>query len=423
MKCLNCGREAQSCLCQACHDPDTLDRVVTEILCYKEETCENEFVRAYMRQFEDPKDGRACIPELLALFSGEEAAFSRCRYDAVLRNPEFESEALVYLGSHPAWDWRRQWVVHDLLRSYARNDFVKPRKWCDELLKTDGLSAELYQDAAQYYGFVAEYDQAAEAAERMRVSGTQGRFLNLSAESFPRVYERLCTDLERYRTKKPYWPATEARRRNLAHILEEKGIPHPRITLPPKKVPEDEFQPIEEWDGGVLENYCAFWCEEVPSYTAPAKDLFQIAAVRVREGLPTEAFQSLIRPWKAMGWKKILGNLPGVDLEAVESADDVDLVMRRFFDFAQDDVLVSTQALGNQGKLISRAARYTGLKEIPNPFLDLLDYAADVSEEFDMEHNTREFLLQHFQIPEGADAEARARANVRIYTALQELEG
>ena len=67
MKCLNCGREAQSCLCQACHDPDTLDRVVTEILCYKEETCENEFVRAYMRQFEDPKEGRACIPELLAI--------------------------------------------------------------------------------------------------------------------------------------------------------------------------------------------------------------------------------------------------------------------------------------------------------------------------------------------------------------------
>ena len=197
MKCLNCGRETQSCLCQACHDPDTLDRVVTEILCYKEETCENEFVRAYMRQFDDPKEGRTCIPELLALFSGEEAAFSRCRYDAVLWHPEFESEALAYLGGHPAWDWRRQWVVHDLLRSYARNDFVKPRKWCDELLKTDGLSAELYQDAAQYYGFVAEYDQAAEAAEKMRVSGTQGRFLNLSAESFPRVYERLCTDLER----------------------------------------------------------------------------------------------------------------------------------------------------------------------------------------------------------------------------------
>ena len=422
MKCLNCGREARSYLCQDCRSQDILDKIVIEVFYYKEETCGNEFLKPFMGRFENPKDARDCIPELLSLFDEETAAFSRCRYHAVIRQPEFEQEALAYLGSHPDWDWRRQWVLRDLLRSYERNDFVKPRKWCDEILKTDGLSGELYESAALYYGFVAEYDLAEQAAEKLRVCREEDMVLLSKFSSVPAMYERIKTDLTRYRTKKPYWPATEARRRNLAHILEEKGIPHPRVTLPPKKVPESEFQPIEEWDGGALENYCAFWCEEVPSFAAPAKDIFQIAAVRVREGVPAGTFQSLIRPWKSMGWKKALSSLPGVDREAVESADDVDLAMRRFFDFVQGDVLVSTQALGNQGKLISRAAPYTGMQEIKNPFLDLLDYAADVSEEFDMEHNTREFLLQHFQIPEGADAEGRALANVQLYTALQALE-
>ena len=422
MQCLNCGRDSQSCLCEACRSQDILDKIIMEILYYKDDTCENEFLRSFMHGFENPRDARTRIPELLSLFDEETAAFSRCRYDAILKQPGFEQEALAYLDTHPDWDWRRQWITLDLLRSYARVDFVKPRPWCDEILKMGGLSAELYESAAQYYGFVAEYDLAEQAAEKMRACRETDMVLFTKFDSLPTMYERLMTDLTRYRTKKHYWPATEMGRRNLAPILDQKGIAHPRVTLRPKKVAESDFTPIDEWYGDPLKDYCAFWCEEVPSFTAPVKDIFQTAAVRVRGGAMVEEFQSLVRPWKSTGWQSALQSLLGGKAEAVTSADDVDLVIKAFFRFVQDDVLVSTQALGNQGKLLSRAARYSGMTEIPNQFLDLLDYAADCSEEFDLENNTRAYLLNHFALEEGQDAGEKAKANVFLYEKLKELE-
>lgn len=47
-------------------------------------------------------------------------------------------------------------------------------------------------------------------------------------------------------------------------------------------------------------------------------------------------------------------------MDAILNSDDVDLVMKQFFSFVDGDTLVSTQALGNQGRLLSRTARYAG---------------------------------------------------------------
>ena len=77
MQCLNCGRDSQSCLCEACRSQDILDKIIMEILYYKDDTCENEFLRSFMHGFENPRDARTRIPELLSLFDEETAAFSR----------------------------------------------------------------------------------------------------------------------------------------------------------------------------------------------------------------------------------------------------------------------------------------------------------------------------------------------------------
>ena len=71
--------------------------------------------------------------------------------------------------------------------------------------------------------------------------------------------------------------------------------------------------------------------------------------------------------------------------------------------------------------MISRAARYTGMTEIKNQFLDLLDFAADCAEEFDMENNTREYLLKHFDLVEGKDA-AETGVTMQLYSALKQWE-
>ena len=92
-----------------------------------------------------------------------------------------------------------------------------------------------------------------------------------------------------------------------------------------------------------------------------------------------------------------------------------------FWDFAfvGGDVLVSTGALGNQAKLLCRAARYAGMREIESEFFDLLDMAADTSTDFDLSNNTREFLLAHFSLTEGKSALEKAKINKKIYEALE----
>ena len=93
--------------------------------------------------------------------------------------------------------------------------------------------------------------------------------------------------------------------------------------------------------------------------------------------------------------------------------------MSKFFEFVGDDVLISTGALGNQAKLISRAARYAGMREIKNEFYDLLDLAVDTDSEFDLANNTREYLLAHFSIAEGKSALEKAQINKQLYDALK----
>ena len=52
-----------------------------------------------------------------------------------------------------------------------------------------------------------------------------------------------------------------------------------------------------------MTDYCAFWCADTFSLSA-AKGIYQIAAVKVRDGEITEEFQQLIRPWDGIADRK-----------------------------------------------------------------------------------------------------------------------
>lgn len=61
------------------------------------------------------------------------------------------------------------------------------------------------------------------------------------------------------------------------------------------------------------------------------------------------------------------------------------------------------------------------MAKIESDFWDLLDYATDCARELDMENNTREYLLGHFDLEEGQDAEGKTMANVELYAALKRM--
>lgn len=421
MKCLQCGAEQSNYLCDKCLTEEILEKVFYEVIFFKPDSCTSPYVAELVSNQKEKYAERAIIPEILDLFPAEISDFYRCRYSFITKAPSFESDAIDFIDAYDLYDKKTQRVLYDLLDLYLRNDFIRPRHWCDLILVSDKLCYELYASAAQYYSMVGDYDLAEQVLNKATAYCDDPEyieFLRLPREKAVDNLAKLKNDLNRYRTKKPYWPNTEERRRAVAMFYDEKGISYPRIENRPNKVSENEFDPISECFDERLTDFCTFWCSEMFSITA-SKCIYQIAAVKVRCGAITERFESFIRPWDAgSSARKAAAKEIDVSVETIESARDVDLVMKDFFTFVGHDILVSTGALGNQAKLISRAARYAGMKKIENEFYDLLDLAADISPDFDMSNNTREFLLDYFTITEGKTALEKATANKALYDAL-----
>ncbi len=425
MKCLNCGCENPRYLCVACATEQILDKVFYEIRTYRPETCENVYLAEFAAGLTEKYAERDIIPEILGYFDFEISEYYYCQYFKMRRDNRFEAAALNYLEKHARNEEHSQRVMYDLIESYIPSDFIKPKKWCEWIACNENLYGELYAVAAKYFAMIGEYDMADEIADKglaLCKDAENRKFIFCSLEGMVGKLEKQKEDTLRYRTKKPYWPATEERRRAVAMFYDAKGIAYPRIKSKPQKVKESEFTPIMECYEDELTDYCAFWCAEAFSITA-VKSMYQLAAVKVRDGKVMDTWESYIRPWDGgERARTVAAKEVGVSVEVIESAEDVDMVLPKFFAFVEEDVLVSTGALGNQAKLISRAARYAGMKEIKNEFYDLLDLAADVSAEFDLANNTREFLLSNFSIEEGKTALEKAHNNKRLYDLLIHYE-
>lgn len=424
MKCLNCGKTAETFLCCDCQTIEILDKVFNEIRFYKPENCENTYLIEYVSGLTEKYGERDALPVILDLFDFEISEFYYCQYYRMRRDVRFEDAAVAYLNVHDLANIRTQNVLYDLIESYIPNDFIKPKKWCKLVAESDSLCCELYAVAAKYFAMIGEYD----LADAVTVKGIElcnnvdsRTFLFYSPENMISRLEKQKEDTNRYRTKKPYWPATEERRRAVAMFYDEKGIKYPRIENRPEKIKESEFAPINECFDDDLANYSAFWCAEAFSLST-SKSIYQIAAAKVRDGKVVDEFQSYIRPWDGSIGRKAAAKEANVDLDVIECADDVDIVLSKFFEFVGDNTLVSTGALGNQAKLISRAARYAGMKEIKNEFFDLLDLAADTDSKFDLANNTREYLLSYFAIKEGDTSLQKTLVNIQLYEALKKYK-
>ena len=406
-------------ICPDCRTPEILGEMCDEITNYRNMEKHNPFLEDYVLKQGPEFRLTSLLPGLIEFMTGEQKEYQQCLYDYIARNAQFESEAKEYLAKYELPAHNSQIILYDLLRFYSRREFVKPGEYVEVIEKTTGLVPELYILAAEFLGMTAEYDRAEKLV--LKVRGDIVTPLFYSEENVPAKYDEKLTEISKWR-KTPYWPANAESREKLAAVYDAKGIPHKRISLKPKKVAENEFERIKESSEDQLSDYVTFWCREVFT-TSAANDICEIAACSVSDGTIVGTFHQFIHPWNssASAVKKAASDA-GTTVQVLNEANDVDIVMKSFFEFVgSSKVLIGTEALGKQGKLLSRAARYTGMKRIDNEFLDILDIAADASDEFDLANNTREFLLSKFNIQNDTSAEEKARNNVTIYEKLKEM--
>jgi len=238
------------------------EKIFFEIRSYKPETCENPYLVEFAAGLTEKYAERDILPEILGYFDFETAEYFYCQYYRMCRDDRFEDAAITYLNGHDLLEIRSQRILYALLDSYIPNDFIKPKPWCEIIAASDDLCCDLYLTTAKYYAMIGEYDLsdtiADKAAEIARGDEDRSRLLYFSPERILIRLEKQKADTLRYRTKKPYWPVTEERRRAVAMFYDEKGIQHPRIENKPVKVPENEFAPINECFDEMLTDYCTF---------------------------------------------------------------------------------------------------------------------------------------------------------------------
>lgn len=112
MKCLYCGNESDGYLCLDCRTSEIIEKIYYQIMYY--DTQKNQatpFVNEYEQHFENYKDARSVIVDLLDLFPDEMVAYYRCMYSRATNDDDFENLAISYIETHDFLEKRTQRVM------------------------------------------------------------------------------------------------------------------------------------------------------------------------------------------------------------------------------------------------------------------------------------------------------------------------
>ena len=429
MKCLNCGIENDNYICPNCLSQEVIRNVCDEIMdCkfintkYKDSVCLNPHTQSFLQSCTSDFDFETFVENILKDFKYGNDDYFKCRFMFSKKDANFKYETLKYLNNNELWNLEKQRILLDYLRHHNRSgdetDFEASYSWSCFIRDTDDLIPELYYEAANYFAQIGDYSLTDTIIERYLSNDKLGMYDNHLYIDLANLVNGLIKLNERYKSGKPYWPKFESRRLSLSKIYDQKGIDHKkRITNKTKSVKEDEFESIDEYDGNPCEvnSYTCFWCSAID--TNFVKDMYQIAAIKIKNGVIVKKFQEVVKYRDGIN-KKIIKHYNFLNQE-IEKADEIDIVTNRFFEFVGGDILVSTDAFSSQGQIISRSARHAGLKKIENKFMDLLDFAAEVSTNFDGKNNSREFLVQFYSLTEGEDSLSKAELNYKIFELLK----
>lgn len=428
MKCFNCGNETSEYICDNCIQEETLNNIFEQLLLTKSDNCNNPYILEYASNLESFKDIRNCIPTILDKFEKTINEYYYCRYYKRTFNKSYEEKAINYLNTHKGFDIKKQNILYELLNYYLREDYEKPQKWCDIIANNFELCIELYDISSKHLSMIGEYEVAENLIKTgMRNLDKKELYLFSNKDNMEKSFTETTRLIERYKSGKPYWPATEERRKQIKRIYEEKGIEIPTSSKhisthnrENRRVKASDFISNNDWYDDIPSDYISFYCKGIYS-TKTIITMYEIGAVKVSNGLITEKFSTIICPWEDTKTKIGAANELGITVNELENADNIETALKRFFDFAGGKLLVSTEGLGVQKSILTRAMRYAFYKELINPIGDILDYAANKDSRFDFENNTREYLINYFNLKEEKDSLSKAISNYKIIEELRKL--
>ena len=121
-------------------------------------------------------------------------------------------------------------------------------------------------------------------------------------------------------------------------------------------------------------------------------DIIEIAAVRVRNDIITEEFESFVKPSGSIPWN--ITQLTGITNAMVADAPPIEQVLGEFQEFAGDDVLIGHNIKSFDMRIISAKAAACGMC-FGNELVDTLALAKKL---LSMSHNRLSDVCAHYNI-------------------------
>ena len=389
--CLNCGKEADYCLCEDCRGAVDLEAFCKKIIGYRpgsgenplwdrialEMACMSDLQNAVFALADELPTPRKEYWQILS-FSGENANVQKYNrpwlYETYGRVKDLEGLSRQELNRIKGI------VLGALFMDYRYEDADLLAK---ELLEEDALPMQAYYNLADFYSKTRRYDEADDAMEAAtRLYG---------AEQTDTLFGKLVESNRKYREKeaqgKPqYMPNPrenkDKARKDYIDYLASIGIEAeisvvstPKSSIP-KAIPRDQYPAPKEVRDANFDTFVAYDLETTG--LSPKTDaIIEIGAVKVCNGKVVESrefvFQEFVRPYKNSVREEIT-KLTGITKEDVREARQMWEVFPDFMEFAGDCVLVGYNNEKFDSRFLVRAGRYSNII-MQNPQFDVMKYA------------------------------------------------
>ncbi len=387
--CLNCGSECSELLCSACNKTVDKENLITKIYCYIPGTKpDNIYYNDIWEKIAEKMSYKYNFRDL-AFALAEELESPRkeymiFRYIHKISDDYYQKDSRKWfyenvdtlLGEGISDDEKVLVYVAYLYCLYDDHRYPEAEKVAGLIHEKGKFTYSESYYLAEYYMRTRRYDIAVKLLENA-ISDCEKPFLR------PKL-EKLLFDTKQRQLGKEnngrsdYAPKSPEDKEKYYGFMETLGIAVDGSASAKKSSRgHDRMSPTEYpelpcyRDAGFID-FVAYDIETT-GYDHKHESITEIGAVRVRNSVITDRFQTLVHPYKQRIRKEVT-DLNGITNEDVKNAPEMWDAFNMFADFIEDDILVGFNNHTFDDKFIRRAGRYA-FRVISNKSFDTMVYA------------------------------------------------
>ena len=441
--CINCGNEAESCLCAKCKETVNIEELCDKLMRYKPGLGENTLWDSISVTLSNPYNFRNiifaitdCIPSPRKEYRRILGIVGDSAYIAKNSRPWlYEAyEVCKTVDGLSEYELNRiKGLVLDAL--YKDYMFAEADELATDIMESDKLPKQVYFTVADFYTKTRRYDEVDDIlSEAEKLFGDdQGAMAGIKKLTDENNKQREKAESG----KQEYMPNPkedrDAIRKKYVDFLATLGIEAEvpvagsRSSRGPKAIPKDQYpEPVETRDAD-FDSFVAFDLETT-GFSTKIDSIIEIGAIKVENGQVVDSgefiFREFVKPYKRKLSDEIQ-NLTGITADDVKDAREMWEVTPDFLKFVGDSILVGFNCIEFDSRFMVRAGRYSNII-IENKYFDVMRYADQFKERLGIDGKkiSLEKLAGKLDIenPEAHRALADAITTARVFLKLKEMD-